>query len=120
MKPKKVGFYLFFVLVVYAVMLFYVVGLCGGVIGATINYFKHGIWTFNGDDFLVSLKFALVYGVWGGQVFGFFQKLKRLRENEKASESRLERQVGSKRGGATKFFYVMENMVCPEWHLLNS
>jgi hypothetical protein len=29
----------------------------------------------------------------GGQVFGFFQKLKKLRENEKASGSRLERQI---------------------------
>ncbi|WLG52312.1 hypothetical protein [Pseudomonas sp. FP1742] len=83
MKPKKVGVYLFFILVIYAVALFYVVGLCGGLIGATINYLKHGVWIFGGNDFLVSLRFALVYGVWGGAGVWIFSKIEEVKRKRK-------------------------------------
>lgn len=83
MKPKKVGVYLFLILVVYAVALFYVVGLCGSLIGAAINYFKHGVWTFDGNDFLVSLRFALVYGLGGGTGVWIFSKIDEVKRKRK-------------------------------------
>ena len=83
MKPKSVGLYLFFILVVYSVLLFYLVGLCGGLIGAIINYLKRDVWVFNGEGFFVSLRFSLVYGVGaaiGVWVFSKIEEIKRKRK----------------------------------------
>ncbi|WP_130907157.1 hypothetical protein [Pseudomonas sp. Sample_16] len=83
MKPKKVGLHLFLMLIVYATALFYVVGLCGSLIGAAINYYKSGAWTFDGDDFLVSLRFALVYGAWGGAGVWGLSKIEDVKKKRK-------------------------------------
>ncbi|UZE07766.1 hypothetical protein [Pseudomonas corrugata] len=86
MKPKKVGVYLLVVLILYAMVLFYVVGLSGSLFGALINYFKHGVWVFDENDLLVSLRFSLVYGVWGGVGVWVFSKIEDRKKKRKNNE----------------------------------
>ncbi|MBJ2213895.1 hypothetical protein JFT64_17760 [Pseudomonas carnis] len=63
MKPKTVGWYLLGTLVVYFFLVFFVVGIVGNLLVATIAYFKLGHWALEADVINASLKVAAYCGV---------------------------------------------------------
>ncbi|EJZ58759.1 hypothetical protein I1A_003090 [Pseudomonas fluorescens R124] len=83
MTPIKVTFRLYPVLVLKALVFFYLVGLLGSLIGGVIIYCKHGVWDFSGEDLLVSLRFSLVYGFFGGSGIWIFAKMEEIKRRKK-------------------------------------
>ena len=63
MKPKTVGWYLLGTLVVYFFLVFFMVGLVGNLLVATIAYFKLGHWALETGVINASLKVAAYCGV---------------------------------------------------------
>lgn len=62
MKPKTVGWYLLGTLVVYFFLVFFVVGIVGKLLVATIAYFKLGHWVLEAGVINASLKIAIYCG----------------------------------------------------------
>ncbi|WP_210558781.1 MULTISPECIES: hypothetical protein [unclassified Pseudomonas] len=83
MTPIKVKFRLYPVLVLKAAVFFYLVGLLGSLIGAVIIYCKLGVWGFSGEDLLISLRFSLIYGFFGGSGIWIFAKMEEIKRRKK-------------------------------------
>ncbi|WLH37896.1 hypothetical protein PSH79_11550 [Pseudomonas sp. FP2196] len=86
MNSIKVTLRLYPVLVLRAVVFFYLVGLLGSLIGGVIIYCKHGVWDFSGDDLLISLRFSLVYGFFGGSGMWLFAKMEEIKRRKKKKD----------------------------------
>jgi hypothetical protein len=83
MKPKKVGVVLFVFLLFYCLLLFFVVAVVGNAMGIVFNYHKNGIWGFNVDAVLTSLKGVVVYGVFGAVGVWIFAKIDEYKRKQK-------------------------------------
>lgn len=62
MKPKTVGWYLLGTLLVYYFLVFFVVGIVGNLLVATIGYFKLGHWVLDAGVIYASLKIGIYCG----------------------------------------------------------
>jgi hypothetical protein len=62
-KPKTLRWHLLGTLVVYFFLVFFVVGITGNLLVATIAYFKLGHWALEAGVINASLKIALYCGV---------------------------------------------------------
>ncbi|WP_143492121.1 hypothetical protein [Pseudomonas sp. B28(2017)] len=82
MKPKTVGFNLFVLLALYSFSLFLVVGVCAVFFGASVNYFKHDVWTFSGEDITKILKMASIYGFFAAVGIWIKSKINERKKNK--------------------------------------
>lgn len=83
MKPKTVGWYLLGTLVVYFSLVFFMVGIVGNLLVATIAYFKLGHWTLEAGIINASLKIALYCGAPVGAGIWMLSWLKIRKDNKR-------------------------------------